>query len=267
MNNVAQQIADEYAKLPMVEAVALAGSRSGSMADSASDFDLYVYSSQPVPLEQRIAMASRRSQHPETDSNFWEPGDEWVEADGSRIDVMFRRCEWIEEQLERVLVRHEASIGYTTAFWFNVRRSSPLFDRSGWFRKLQSNANQPYPEALRRNIVAKNHPILRSTQSSYTYQIHQALQRADVVSANHRVAALLASFFDVLFAVNRQPHPGEKRLLRWTAELCPLRPPYLDNNVEAIIKSAAQHSPKTVEHIHRLLDGLDTILRAERLIQ
>src|SRR5689334_5569429 len=137
---------------------------------------------------------------------------------------MFRDLSWITDQLARVLDRHEASIGYSTAFWFNVKTSRSLFDRNGLFRQLQEKAAQPYPEPLRRNIVAKNHPILRATQSSYAYQIERALHRNDAVSANHRVAALLASFFDILFALNRQPHPGEKRLIRWAETICPLAP-------------------------------------------
>ena len=50
------------------------------------------------------------------------------------------------------------------------------------------------------------------------------MARGDLVSLNYRVAALLASTFDILFALNRLPHPGEKRLLAFATQHCPLRP-------------------------------------------
>lgn len=262
-NSFEELLADEYAALPMVEAVALGGSRVGPFAEAGSDYDLYVYTNAAVPMEAREAIARGRAASAETNNNFWEPGDEWVEVNGERVDAMFRDCLWIEDQLARVLDRHEASIGYSTAFWFNVRTARLLFDRVGWFARLQNKAQSPYPEPLRRNIVAKNHPILRGTQSSYVHQLESALKRQDLVSTNHRTTALLASFFDILFAMNRQPHSGEKRLLPWSAHLCPLRPPRMEEQIAGLIST---NTPDRLKIVHALLDDLDALLRAERLI-
>ncbi len=256
--NVPVKLAQEYAGITAVEAIALAGSRSGPFAQETSDYDLYVYSREPLTMPPREAIARKHCPTAETGNRFWEPGDEWREPSGERIDVMFRDTGWMEDHLARVLDHFEASIGYSTAFWFNVKTSQCLFDRSGWFPQLQRKAAQAYPDELRRNIIAKNHPILRSTQSSYTYQIQQALRRDDPVSVNHRVSALLAR--------NRQPHPGEKRLLQWSVELCPLRPKTTELLVKEILSHAGECGPKTVGLIHMLLDALDDLLRTEKLI-
>ncbi len=126
---------------------------------------------------------------------------------------MYRSPGWIEQELDRVLVRHQASLGYSTCFWYNVLHSEALFDPRGWYGALQERARCSYPRELQRAILAKNLPVLRKNRSSYRAQIALALERGDPVSCNHRVAALLASFFDIWFALERRPHPGEKRLL------------------------------------------------------
>ena len=221
---VAEQLARKFASLPQVEAVALAGSRTTDFPDSDSDVDLYIYVTEDIPLEARREIA-RGAERAEIGNTTWEPGDEWVDGEtGTRVDVMYRHVGWIEEQLDRVLVRHEASVGYSTCFWYNVLHSKPLFDHTGWFAAVQWSAQVKYPEELKQNIIGKNLRLLRSTQSSYLHQIELALKRNDPVSVNHRVAALLASYFDVLFAVNELPHPGEKRLLQYAAK-CTKRPP------------------------------------------
>ena len=197
-------------------AVALAGSRAASSNDSASDFDLYIYATGDVPVEFRRSLAGPDA---EIDNRFWETGDEWIDAStGAQLDVMYRSPAWIEDQLDRVLVRHEASIGYSTCFWYNVLHSEARHDPQGWYRQLQARARVPYPEALQRAIVAKNWPILRKNQSSYRKQIELALARGDAVSVQHRTTAVLASYFDIWFALVRQPHPGEKRMLQYLSE-------------------------------------------------
>src|SRR5690606_35735048 len=109
-----------------------------------------------------------------------------------------RSPQWIEDQLDRVLIHHQASVGYSTCFWFNVLHSRPLYDPDGWYATLQHRARQPYPDALARAIVAKNHPILRTLRhSAYTHQLEHAVNRGDWVSIQHRITAILASYFDI----------------------------------------------------------------------
>lgn len=264
--SLTNDIVTGYSSLPQVEAVVLAGSQTSGTADQDSDIDLYVYLRAEIPVRVRASIAMAGAQYAEVDNRFWEPGDEWVDADtGIHVDVMFRSIEWIEEQLERVLRRHEAFVGYSTCFWYNVLSSEILYDRTGWFRALQEAANQPYPESLRRAIIAKNHPILRRSISSYLHQLERAVAHDDLVSINHRVAALLASYFDILFAVNRMPHPGEKRLVEIASEKCAKVPTAMSEQVSELIHAVSQGDQGVIEKASILIDGLDDLLSAEGL--
>ena len=70
---------------------------------------------------------------------FWGPGDEWLHAPtGIHVDAIYFDAAWMEEQVDRVLVRHEASLGYTTCFWHTVRGSIVLEDPRGWLAGLQA---------------------------------------------------------------------------------------------------------------------------------
>jgi hypothetical protein len=152
-------------------------------------------------------------------------------------------------------------MGYTTCHWHTVSNSVILFDRWDWFAQLQNHYDQPYPAQLKRNIIAKNHPILRNVIPSYLGQIKKALTRSDLVSINHRVAALFASYFDVLFALNEAKHPGEKKLLKFVGELCPKSPPTLEAQIQDILHSAGVGSERLLVQLDELIDGLDELLK------
>jgi hypothetical protein len=169
---------------------------------------------------------------------------------------MYRRPEWIEDQLDRCLVRQEAAIGYSTCFWYSILHSEVLFDPRGWYRRLQDRARVPYPDGLRRAIHAKNWPILRRNQSSYRRQIQLALNRGDSVSVQHRVTALLASYFDVWFAIEKKAHPGEKRLLTHLPEPWALL-------VRAVLGARPE---MLLPQIDSLLDRLHARLMEEKLL-
>jgi predicted nucleotidyltransferase len=264
--SVAQRVAEQFASLPQVEAVALSGSRTSEFADSRSDIDLYVYVTDNVPLDLRAKIAAG-SPRAEIGNATWEPGDEWIDAEtGTSVDVMYRHVRWMEEQLDRMLVQHEASVGYSTCFWYNLLHSRALFDRSGWFAGLQQRTGRPYPQGLRQAIIAKNYPLLRHNQSSYLHQIELAAERNDPVSVNHRVAALLASYFDVLFALNELPHPGEKRLIQHAKASCSKLPHDMEQQVAELVGCVGKADGGIVARVRSLLDGLDELLVREKAL-
>ncbi len=263
---VGRRVVDAMAAWPEVDAVALGGSHAAGAGDEGSDVDLYVYGAAPPSLERRRALAAG-SPHLEIDNRFFEPGDEWIDpSSGLHVDVMYRTPGWIQEELDRVLVRCEAGVGYSTCFWDNVRAAQPVFDRRGWYAVLRARADVPYPEALRAAVVAKNRPLLDTNLSSFAEQLEKAVARGDRVSANHRAAAFLASYFDVLFALNRATHPGEKRLLDYVARRCPVRPTSLEADVTRLVEASGRGVADAGTAARALAEGLDPLLRAEGLV-
>ncbi len=87
--------------------------------------------------------------------------------------------------------------------------------------------------------------------------MEKAARRGDLVSVNHRVAALLASYFDVVFAANGVLHPGEKRLLEQAGRLCASLPQKMAAQVTAVLQTAGLPGNAVVEKITLLLDALD----------
>jgi hypothetical protein len=268
---LARQLGRLFAPLPEVEAVALGGSRGGGgvASDEASDIDVYVYTRGdiPMPVRREIVEVAGGATRADLGMTFWGPGDEWLHAPtGIHVDAIYFDAGWMEEQVDRALVRHGASLGYTTCFWHTVRGSITLSDPRGWFAGLQARCTVDYPEELRRSIVALNHPVFRDVLPSYANQLAKAAYRGDLVSVNHRLAGLLASYFDVLFAVNRLPHPGEKRLVKAAVVSCSRLPEGMAADVDALLRTATTDLAGLPARVDRLLDRLDALLRQEGLI-
>jgi len=260
--DLAGKVTDQFKGITSVAAVALGGSRANGQLDEQSDIDLYVYTHKDIPVEKRREIVNKLgASKADMNLTFWDTGDEWFDsATGIEVDVMYWHPNWIEEQLERVLVKHQASMGYTTCFWRTLKNSQLLFDRNGWFCDLQEQSKQPYPIELKRAVIAKNHPVLRNVIPAYTHQISKALERNDLVSINHRLAALLASYFDVLFAVNEVLHPGEKKLLKFVKEECALVPEDLGGLIGQILQFGSVGDLELMKKLDTLIDGLDEIL-------
>ena len=69
---------------------------------------------------------------------------------------------------------------------------------------------------------------------AYPKQIIKAVQRNDFVSINHRITEFLASYFDLLFAINKVTHPGEKRLVQLCNKQCKILPENFEESLNLI---------------------------------
>lgn len=264
--SLAQKIGALFSALPQVEAIAVGGSQGSGTIDAASDIDLYVYTRADIPLSERQSIVERSggASQASLGLTFWGPGDEWIDAaTGIEIDLVYFDAAWMESQINWVLRDYQASLGYSTCFWYTVRHSQAFYDPNGWFANLQRVCQHPYPEVLRRNIIALNHPVLRNIIPSYTAQLEKAVKRHDLVSINHRLAALLTSYFDILFAINREPHPGEKRLVEQALARCRRLPANIERDIPALLSASAGSNLEFLEKVTTLLDHLDQLLEDE----
>lgn len=257
MPDAVRAIVAAFARRPEVTAIALGGSRSGDAVDIWSDHDMYIFTTADIPHAVRRELAMRFDPAPEIGNRWFGEGDEWSDrAHGISVDLMFWNRDWFEDQLRDVIERHRPSLGYTTSIAFTARHAAPLFDRDGWLARMQTLSASPYPEELRAAIIAWNLPLLRTTRSSYRHQIELAIARGDPVSVNHRVAALLASAFDIVFASARSLHPGEKRQLAHVAWLGDRVPESFGDSVRQVLDAIADPAGD------RLLDAIDALCGA-----
>lgn len=242
-----------FARLPQVEALALGGSRAGEQYDEKSDYDLYVYCTE-VPQETvRRQILAESCSYMELGNRFWELEDDCVLRNGIPIDILYRSLSDFTRDVASVVEGHWAHNGYTTCMWHNLLHSKVLFDRNGAYRAAQERFDLPYPEQLRANIIRNNLRLLTKNLPSYDVQIKKAVARGDLVSVNHRTAAFLESYFDILFALNRMTHPGEKRMMTFLKAQADILPQDFEETLNALFTSLFG-APQSVPDI------LDTLI-------
>ena len=254
------QLFAELSALPQVEAIALGGSRAGTHFDEKSDYDVYLYCTGPIAEEVRRELLGRYCSRMEIGNHFWEYEDNCTLNNHVDIDLLYRDLDAFTEDVADVVERCHGRNGYTTCMWHNLLTCKVLYDRDGRLTAAKQRFNVPYPEALRQDILTRSWKLLRAAMPAYELQIQKALQREDLVSVKHRVSAFLESYFDLLFALNRKTHPGEKRLMKLCRESCPLLPERFEENLNSLFAHMFTSCSQVPEDIGRILDALAKIL-------
>ena len=136
---------DELAALPAVEAIALGGSRAGTDYDEKSDYDVYLYCTEPVPEATRRAILSRYCSRMEIGNHFWEYEDNCTLTGGVDIDILYRSLDAFTADVASVVEDCRARNGYTTCMWHNLMTCKIVHDRDGRLAAAKRRFDVPYP--------------------------------------------------------------------------------------------------------------------------
>lgn len=254
---IIKKLADGFSSLENCSALAVSGSRTSAIHDDASDWDIYIYSSTRIDPAVRKKLLSSLTDDYRICSSFFEEGDDFT-AEGICFDLMYRDTGFVHEQIRRVWTDHTPSLGYTTCFLHNLKTSCFLFDKAGLEEEIRTLDGE-YPQELSDRIIEYNMKMMYSGEGCWMNQLRSAVMRDDFVSRNHRLAALMASYFDILFAYNKVFHPGEKKLVRYAHLLCPSLPQDFDSDLNAVYSAAYQGD--LTGAVERILDHLRAMIR------
>lgn len=231
------------------EALVLGGSRAGNSYDEKSDYDLYVYCSCVPSSSSRKEILEQCCDYIELGNSFWELEDDCTLKNGVDIDILYRNLDDFSAGIADVVDGGNAHNGYTTCMWHNLLHSRIIYDRDGRYAKLQNSYDIAYPSRLKEAIIHNNLRLLTGNLPSYDRQIHKAIGRNDLLSINHRTAAYMESYFDIIFAMNELTHPGEKRMMEYALANASILPEDFEKNIH-----------KLMNHLYREPSLVDIII-------
>ena len=227
----------KFKNFSQVKAIAIGGSGTAKTSDILSDIDIYIFIDKDIPVSDREEFVKQYSSKYEAGGEYFGSGDEFfVDELNQQLDVMYWGVNWFNDIVENVWVKHYPSNGYTTAFLYTLNNFQIIYDTDNWLLNLQKSIKTEYPKELKENIIKRNMMLMYDKPfASYYEQIEKAIKRNDIVSINHRISAFLASYFDVIFAVNELLHPGEKRLIQYSLNNCKILPKDFEENIDELL--------------------------------
>lgn len=253
------KIIESYSKRIEVEAILLGGSRATNTHDEKSDYDVYVYLNEHINEEDRRTVLDPFVQYMEYSNEFWELEDDGVLNNGIEIEFIYRNINDIKEQLDNTIERLYVGHGYSTCFIDNLQKSKILFDRNGLLQEMKEHYND-VPDEVYEKIISYNLPLVYEQIPAMYKQVKKAMERNDLHSINHRVTAFFEVYYDCLYALNKQTHPGEKRLLELAMKL-ERTPENFEDLVSTLFTNLFHNNEVALDCLERLSKNLITLTK------
>lgn len=255
-----QDIFNEYAKFPQVRSIAVGGSRAVKRNDAYSDYDVYVYSTEPIPLEERRRILENHCSSMVLDNHYREHEDICImKEDGTELNIVYRNLDAFLAGIDRVVRNYEPQDGCTTGMWHNLLLGRIAYDKGGLLAAAKEKYNIPYPQELKHNIISYHMNLIKYGMPSFIAQIDKAMKRGDMVNINHTVNRFLASYFDIIFALNEKPQPGEKRLVEICKEECRILPANFELHIRLLLNSMCK-DPAAISVVNTMAAELEKVI-------
>lgn len=254
MNKNVMSILAEMKKISSIEAIAIGGSIARGKCDENSDYDLYVYYSEPLSFEDRKSILDKYSKYMEYSNTYWEEEDDGILCDGLKIEIIYRDISFLEEVYNNFFVNCTVSYGYSTCLIENIHSSIIVHDKKGVYKKYQELFDE-YSETLRKEVIFKNLELLDDKMPSLSYQLIKAIERKDLININNRLSEFMAIYIDIIFALNKKYNIGEKRLLEEISKL-DIVPKNATNDIEELLKIIMIDFSKSVDLVKKISEDL-----------
>jgi len=259
-NEELKAFVNDFCDIDGIQALVLGGSRATERTDEKSDYDFYVYSENGIDRENRYTILKKYCKYFEIGNNYWELEDNGQLNCGIYFDLVYRNLRQFENNVANVVEQNNSGNGYTTCMWDNLLNSKIIFDKNDEFKKIKERFTVPYPQKLRENIIKRNMALLSGSVVSYDKQIMKSIYRKDLINLNNRISEFLASYFDVIFAVNELPNPGEKRIMEICLNKCNVLPDGFERNINSLIQNMNDNESKILETLNNIVYELKKIL-------
>lgn len=259
---VVQEIFNEFARFAQVESMAIGGSRALKKNDEYSDYDVYVYCKEEIPVEDRKVVLEKYCSRMELGNCYRECEDNCIMEDGVVLNIIYRNTDAFLASIEEVVEGHQAKNGCTTCTWHSLLTGRIAYDKGGRLAQAKQKYMVRYPQPLKQNIISYNMQLIKYGTDTYLEQITRAMKRGDLISINREIHKFLASYFDVIFAVNEKLHPGEKRLLDICGKECRVLPDNFERNIKALLLNMCK-DPTAISYVNTMLLELEKVLGQE----
>lgn len=253
--------------------VALGGSHAKGMGDALSDVDVYLFARGALSGAQRSELVSGALGGASgvvswgRDEPFVQGGTDFLYR-GLRVECWLRNTEHVESTIascRRGEVRREHSVWAAMGFFDHValadiRTMRILEDPDGVLARWKAEAGT-YPEALCRAILGRFMREAAFWPENPHYE--SAVERSDLIYTSAIVQQTLHALIQVIFALNREYFPGEKRLAEALDEL-PVRPHAFSARLQALLTLGKGFGVAELREQRRELGTL--VAEAERLV-